>query len=69
MEDKEAIIVGSRLIKGKVHCANCGRYVSGCVFIGLVKGNKFIGSSKGDRFVCNVQCGIDFIAKNEKRGK
>ena len=56
MDTKEAIVVGPRMIKGRVHCANCGKYVNGEVSVSSKKDDRFV-------FVCNVQCGMDFITK------
>jgi hypothetical protein len=57
--EQDAIIVGPRIIKGRAHCANCGRYTGGNVFVEL--------GGLGDRFVCNVRCGMDFAIKRDFR--
>ncbi|KKL44999.1 hypothetical protein LCGC14_2360080 [marine sediment metagenome] len=48
------VIVEPFIIKGKVHCVSCGRYVNG----------KTCVQRRVERLaVCNVRCGIDYIGK------
>ena len=53
------IIVGNRLVKGRVHCASCGRFVNGNVFV--------LPHNGGTKFVCNVQHGINYVANKQLR--
>ena len=55
----EVIVVGPCLIRGRVNCASCGRFVSGDVCV-IEDG--------GTKFVCNVQCGVNYIAGKETTG-
>ena len=55
------IIVGNRLVKGRVHCASCGRFVNGNVFV--------LSEDEETNFVCNVQHGLNYITKRQSENR
>ena len=52
--ENKMIVLDGRVIKGINHCAWCGKFVDGSVYVCTTEGLKF---------VCNVQHGINSIVR------